>query len=155
VAFELNERFAHDDDLHPQYFTMIYGTIDLHTGMSSLTQAGHPSPIHQIADGTARHIGDGGFPIGMVPGVNYDEHAIIIQPGERLFMYSDGITECLGSDDRTSFGLERLVEVIQNGRNAPLGEVMHMIETELKRFRGNSKFDDDVSLLALERLEKT
>ncbi len=149
VAAELNGRFM-SEGAHTEYFTMVYGTIDIGSGSGTLTQAGHPSPIHQAADGTVRLIGDGGFPVGMIPDAEYDEHPFTIKAGERLFIYSDGITECRGPDD-TMFGIDRLLTIIRDGYRLPLRDLMAGIERELARFRGEARFDDDISLLALEQ----
>lgn len=149
VVRELNERFM-NDGMYAQYFTMIYGTLDIATGSGLLTQAGHPSPIHQAADGTVRLIGDGGFPVGMLCDAEYDEHQVVLMPGERLFLYSDGITECLNHEGEM-FGEGRLLEVIRKGRAASLHDVIEMIERELTCFSNETCFDDDLSLLAIER----
>ena len=149
VALQLNERFLSIGE-HIQYFTMVYGILDIRTGEGSLTQAGHPSPIHQKGDGTVRRIGDGGFPVGLVPAVDYDDHPATLLPGERLFLYSDGITECTNPEGRM-FGAERLMEIIRRGRGYSLRTVIQQIEAELAKFRGGAGYIDDVSLLALER----
>lgn len=151
VAAELNERFL-NDGLQTQYFTMVYGTLNLQTGTGILTQAGHPSPIHQTSAGGITLIGDGGFPIGMIPEADYDDHPLQLLPGDRLFLYSDGITECRAPDG-TMFGTERLQELILGGYGLPLRALMQNIEAALKLFCGCAHFDDDVSLLALERME--
>jgi len=152
VVAELNERFF-DDSIQSQYFTMVYGIIDIHSAVGTLTQAGHPSPIHQSSDGTVRLIGDGGFPVGMIPEAEYDEHSFTIDIGERLFLYSDGITECRGKDE-IMFGIDRLLQIIRDGYSLSIRDLMTAIERELAEFRGNSQFDDDISLLVMERREK-
>lgn len=153
VASELNERFM-SDGIHRQYFTMVYGTLDIRTGEGLLTQAGHPSPIHQASDGTVRLIGEGGFPIGLVPDADYEDIEVAIKPGERLFLYSDGITECLGEGDKNNyFGIDRLMDVISKSHGSSLREVMIMIENELDLFRGELPYDDDISLFAIERTD--
>lgn len=149
VASELNERFM-SNSIQVQYFTMVYGTICIESGKCVMTQAGHPSPIHQTADGEVRLIGDGGFPVGMFPGVEYEEYSFALEQEERLFLYSDGITECRGID-AAMFGLDRLLDIIRDGYNLPLRAVMERIEQELAALRGCDRFEDDISLLAVER----
>ena len=151
VVAELNERFM-NDNMQTQYFTMVYGIIDIQSAAGILTQAGHPSPIHQSADGTVRLIGDGGFPVGMIPEAEYEEHSFTINTGERLFLYSDGITECR-SKDGVMFGTDRLLKVIRDGYRLPLRDLMTGIERELAEFQGSAQFDDDISLLVMERRE--
>ncbi|MEI7817552.1 MAG: SpoIIE family protein phosphatase [Desulfuromonadales bacterium] len=152
VVSELNGRFM-NDDVQTQYFTIVYGIIDIHSAAGTLTQAGHPSPIHQSADGTVRLIGDGGFPVGMFPEADYEEHPFSINVGERLFLYSDGITECRGNDGRM-FGIDRLLKIICDGYRMSLRNLMISIERELAVFQGSSQFDDDISLLVMERKEE-
>lgn len=149
VVSELNERFL-SDGAQIEYFTMVYGVVGVDSAGGVLTQAGHPSPIHQAADGTVRLIGDGGFPVGMIPEAEYDEHLFALEPGERLFLYSDGITECR-AEGGALFGVSRLLELVQNGYGLSLRDLMTRIERELAEFRGSSQFDDDISLLVLER----
>lgn len=152
VVAELNERFL-DDTIQSQYFTMVYGIIDINSAAGTLTQAGHPSPIHQSSDGTVRLIGDGGFPVGMIPEAEYDEHSFFINVGERLFLYSDGITECRCKDG-VMFGIERFLKLISDNYQLPLRDLMTHIERELTEFKGNAQFDDDISLLVMERWEE-
>jgi sigma-B regulation protein RsbU (phosphoserine phosphatase) len=90
----------------------------------------------------------------MVPGADYEEHEFILKPGERLFLYSDGITECRGIDD-SMFGIDRLLDIIRDGYRLSLRDLMTRIEHELAEFRGGFRFDDDISLLVLERREET
>lgn len=149
VVAELNERFM-NDNIQTQYFTMVYGIIDIESASCTLTQAGHPSPIHQSADGAISLIGDGGFPVGMIPDVEYEEHSFTIKPGERLFLYSDGITECRGKNG-VMFGIDRLLKIIRDGLRLSLRDLMSSIEMELAEFQGSSQFDDDISLLVMER----
>lgn len=149
VVSELNERFL-NDGVQIEYFTIVYGIINIQSAAGVLTQAGHPSPIHQGCDGSVRLIGDGGFPVGMIPDAEYEEHGFALAPGERLFLYSDGITECRGKGDAL-FGVTRLLDLIQHGYRLPLRDLMTRIERELAEFRGGSHFDDDISLLVVER----
>ncbi len=152
VVAELNERFM-NDNVQTQYFTIVYGIIDIQSASGTLTQAGHPSPIHQSADGSVRLIGDGGFPVGMIPEAEYEEHSFTINVGERLFLYSDGITECRGTDG-VMFGTDRLLKIIRDGYRLSLRELMARIERELAEFQGSSQFEDDISLLVMERREE-
>ena len=76
------------------YFTMLYADVDLRDGRVRFAQAGHPPPLVLRADGRAEFAGDGGLPIGLIEGAEWDEHALRLGPGDRLLVYSDGVTEC-------------------------------------------------------------
>jgi sigma-B regulation protein RsbU (phosphoserine phosphatase) len=153
VAMALNKRFMSYDE-YMQYFTMIYGTIDLQNNTVKLTQAGHPPPIYQPPGGNIQTIGGGGFPIGLVPDAEYTDVTFQFEPGGRLFLFSDGITECFDQND-TMFGMEALQDAIQTGKNLPLNEQMAQLRQRITRFRGCDTFEDDISLLAIERSKQT
>lgn len=149
VAMALNKRFMSYDE-YMQYFTMIYGTIDLQHQLVKVTQAGHPPPVYQSPDGISQIIGGGGFPIGLVPDAEYTDVSFAFEPGGRLFLFSDGITECFGNN-KTMFGMDALQNAIDTGRDMPLNEQMQQIREQITRFRGCDTFEDDISLLAIER----
>lgn len=148
VVRDLNQRFQADED-SMQYFTMIYGIINTLNGRTKITQAGHPSPIHLKWKGSTSFIGDGGYPVGMLPDVDYEEHEVQMNKGDRLILYSDGITECT-NDDKEPFALERLRELLERGKDLSLQELLPRIEQNLRQWKGDDKFEDDITLLAME-----
>lgn len=75
------------------YFTMIYAELNHATGRLRMVQAGHPHPVLQRADGTIIHLGKGGMPIGVFERPIFDEIELTMDPGDRLLIASDGITE--------------------------------------------------------------
>lgn len=149
LVYELNQRFQSEDAL--QYFTMVYGITDTRDGRTKLVQAGHPSPIYQEANGRVSLIGTGGFPIGVLRDVEYEEKEFYLHKGDRLFIYSDGITECTNGE-MGQFSTERLMKLIEGWRAIPLKELMRGIEQKLRLWRMDEGFDDDITLLAIERV---
>lgn len=75
------------------YFTMIYAELNHVTGQLQLVQAGHPYPMLQRADGQVQRVGQGGMPIGVFGSPTFDEVELQLQPGDRLLITSDGISE--------------------------------------------------------------
>ncbi len=151
VALALNKQFMSDGE-QMQYFTMLYGSVDLRDGTTTITQAGHPSPVYQAPGGEVRTIGGGGFPIGLIPEADFEDVSFRFEAGGRLYLYSDGITECRGATG-TMFGEKALLDVLRAGWNQPLREVIDRLRSELAVHRGSDSFDDDLSLLAIERME--
>lgn len=149
VLAELNRRFQDDSDAL-KYFTMVYGVVDPDRDTVTLAQAGHPTPLLVRPDGEVLRLGDSGFPVGMLPKVDFEQHEFPFLPGDRLYLYSDGVTECADPEKR-QFGLARLEDVARANRAAPVPAAMAAIERELLRWRGTDVFADDVTLLALER----
>jgi len=150
VVSDLNIRFQSDEDII-QYFTMIYGIIDIKSGQTRITQAGHPSPIFLTQNDDPVPIGGGGFPVGMLPDLTYDEHEFQLTQGDRLFLYSDGVTECTSGQSGTEmFSEERLIKLLKSGKDLPLDKMMESIEKNLRLWKGDEKFEDDVTFLTLE-----
>lgn len=100
------------------YFTMIYAELNHVTGQLQLLQAGHPHPMLQRADGLVQKIGDGGMPVGVFERPIFDEVSLQLQPGDRLLITSDGISEAMNPSGR-SLGEDGLEAILRT--NAFLG----------------------------------
>lgn len=148
VVAELNQRFEADPDVMV-YFTMVYGVVEVESGRVSFTQAGHPPPI-RVRAGEARTVGRGGFPVGMLADVDYETTTLHLQKGDRLFLYSDGITDC-ESPQGERFSESRLLKVLERGAGHPLSRVNQAVGDALRDWKENEEYQDDVTLLALER----
>lgn len=149
VMAELNRRFAADTD-SPLYFTMLYGVIDTGSGRVTLTQAGHPGPLWlRRAERKITVLGTGGFPIGMLPDREYEATTVDLAAGDRLFLYSDGVTECENAAGEL-FSQSRLVATLERAADQPLSAVTQTVGQALQQWKGDERYQDDISLLALE-----
>jgi sigma-B regulation protein RsbU (phosphoserine phosphatase) len=143
---ELNRRFQLKDD---RYFTMIYGLFDTHSSILRMAQAGHPSPILIRKDGRLQILGSGGMPMGVWPDIEFDCFDVSIKHGDRLLLYSDGVTECKSVHGET-FGEDRVVDCLEQLATRPLDELLGELMDVVRSWRGDSDFEDDLSLLAIE-----
>jgi sigma-B regulation protein RsbU (phosphoserine phosphatase) len=150
VVADLNKRFQNENESF-QYFTMIYGIAGTGMDRITITQAGHPSPIIIPSTGSGRLIGEGGFPVGMLPDLEYEDQEFDFSVGDRLFFYSDGITECT-NENMEMFSEERLISFLEEARDIPMRELMERLEKTLYKWRGSNEFEDDVSILGIERV---
>jgi sigma-B regulation protein RsbU (phosphoserine phosphatase) len=149
VLRELNRRFQDDSDAL-KYFTMIYGVVDSARNVVTIAQAGHPTPLLVRRNGEVLRLAETGFPVGMLPDVDYEQLELPFEPGDRLYLYSDGVTEC-GNNARVAFGLSRLEDVVAGGRAGSVENVVGAVEQGLRKWREQDEFADDVTLLAIER----
>jgi phosphoserine phosphatase RsbU/P len=143
---ELNDRFQDQNDM---YFTMVYGVLDKDSGCLRLAQAGHPAPILLRKDKPPETLGDGGFPLGMLPNRSFDALEYQVEKGDRLFLCSDGILEC-NNFAGEEFGQERLMKVLNEHRQSPLDTLLRSLQSTLHQWAGSAEFADDATLLALE-----
>ena len=151
VLCELNDRYQLDDETS-QYFTIVYGLMNIKTGDFQIAQAGHPSPIVVDGKGKGALIGDGGFPIGWLPVLDYDEVSHNLEEGGRILLYTDGINECTNNEGEM-FGNDRLKEYMEQTAHLPLRDSLEGVIVELNKWNDNEPFDDDVSMLAIERIK--
>lgn len=143
VAFRLN-RMMTDKIQVDQYFTMVYAEVDLQTGGVRLVQAGHPHPLVLRADGQVEVVGQGGLPIGLIDGAVYERISLKLSPGDRLFLMSDGITEC-PDPQGAELGTEGTVDLVTASRHLPSPELLEALVWDLSAHHGSADFPDDVS----------
>ena len=94
-------------------------------------------------------LGSGGMPVGLWPDIDFDCFDISAGHGDRLLLYSDGVTECMNLQGE-AFGENRLLAYLQQGAAQPLDSLLGGLLTEIKAWRAVAAFGDDVSLLAIE-----
>ncbi len=150
VASTLNAQFQTTVE-NSTYFTMVYGVLDVHSGIARFVQAGHTNPIVVRADGSLETLADGGPPIGLLRDGSYQNQQVELVRGDRLFVYSDGISECEDVESR-QFGEQRLSASLCRTRGGSLADSLRSLEGELRAWRGEESagFLDDVSILALQ-----
>ncbi|MDO6586721.1 fused response regulator/phosphatase [Salipiger sp. 1_MG-2023] len=149
VARRLNDRLSADPGVL-EYLTMGYAIIDMGTGRVRLVQAGHPPPLLIHANGSMEYIGNGGLPIGLVPDVSYDRIEIEMQPGDRLLIYSDGITEATLKNGEM-LDQSGLVDLVRQCSGALGTEFLDDLYWRLSQLtRGGIILEDDVSAALLE-----
>ena len=149
VCRRLN-RVILDDIETDVYFTMIIAEIDLETGHVAMGHAGHPSPAILRADGSAEFAAAFGMPIGLIPDAQFATSEAVLAPGDRLVLYSDGLTECPMPDGSLldEAGLATLFTA-----NTGLTGVAFLdgIVASLTERSGLGTFPDDLSGLMVER----
>jgi sigma-B regulation protein RsbU (phosphoserine phosphatase) len=132
-----------------RYFTLGLGFLDTATGGVSLVQAGHPHPLVLRAGGAVEFAGAGGLPVGLIEDADHDRFDVTLAAGDRMLIYSDGLTECPGTDGAPleEAGLARLV------RSAAAHNGLHFLSAlgdGLARFAGTDNFPDDASAVLVE-----
>ena len=129
------------------YFTMIYGLLNVCTRRLHFTVAGHPPPILVRKGSPPESLDMPGFAIGMFDEAEYEESVIDLQPGDRLFLYSDGLTEEVNGRDE-EFGEERL-RSIADCQALGLQETVEALIQKVVSWRGEEHLRDDVQILAV------
>jgi sigma-B regulation protein RsbU (phosphoserine phosphatase) len=133
-----------------KFITLFVAELDPGSGSVDYVNAGHNPGVVVRADGGVEHLGPGGLPLGLMPYATFRRERLVLAAGDLLCLYSDGITEAAAGDDE-EFGLERLVELLREGRTRPVAELRAGIEAAVEAFTAGEPQGDDQTLLLIRR----
>ena len=145
---ELNDLVLNEMETE-HYFTLILGYLEIETGRVVLSQAGQPHPAIQRNNGDIEQSGTGGFPVGLMPGISFEQFELQLAPGERLLILSDGVTECPGKETEM-LGEEGLERIMQDLKDIQGPAYLEALIWRLADFADGEDFPDDVSGILLE-----
>ena len=148
VAEHLNRIVLGEMDTE-HYFTLLLAHLDLTTGAVVATQAGHPHPAIQRADGTVEYCGQGGLPVGLLPDASYEDFNVALNADDRLFLMSDGITECPGKDGNM-LDEDGVVKMLNRNVAVRGSQFLEAVMWDLNEYSGGQDFPDDISAILLE-----
>lgn len=134
---ELLDRTGH-------YFTIVYGILDIVTGIFEYISAGHYNPIHLRNHKAVINTESSGAPIGMFRHLHYQQHQIQLLPGDKLYLFTDGIVEETNRHGE-QFGLERLLTHLRQESNKP--NSIETIIDSLGQWVDKESFKDDIALI--------
>lgn len=146
VATRLDRRFAWDEATG-QFITLFYAVLNVPSRQLTYVSCGHPPPMRVSAAGVATPLPGSGMPIGL--GGQHKHHTIELAPADRVYLYSDGVTEAR-SPDGSLFETQRLIEALQAGAAADLQQTVSAIRDRLRQWQGEFPPKDDVSVLAFQ-----
>ena len=133
------------------FVTIFYCILDPVSGLMRYANGGHNPPCLRRVDGSVEVLrGAGGLVLGAMPGIEYPDHAVELFPGDRLVLYTDGVTEAFNSVDE-AYGVERLVEEIQAHGAGEASILVEQICRSVKTFAGKAPQSDDITLIVLTR----
>jgi serine phosphatase RsbU (regulator of sigma subunit)/CHASE1-domain containing sensor protein/anti-sigma regulatory factor (Ser/Thr protein kinase) len=132
------------------FVTCFYGILDPKSGRIIYANAGHDPPYLQ-RNGDAQELMARGMPLGLMPGMPYEEKESVLAAGDDLLFYSDGLVEAHDPEGEM-FGFPRLRKLIMSQSAGSGEELVDFLLAELTRFTGtDSEQEDDITLVTLER----
>jgi serine phosphatase RsbU (regulator of sigma subunit) len=132
------------------FVTVWFAILDLNTGILTAANAGHEFPILKKPGGCFEIFKDKhGFVIGGMDGVKYREYEIRLEPGARLFVYTDGVAEAT-SADKELFGMDRAVQALNDAADQSPEGLLRAVNAAVSRFVGDAEQFDDLTMLCIE-----
>jgi len=148
MALALNQQLIRANTA-PQYLTLVYGVLNAASGEFRYVAAGHPGPVLVRKHAPPMSLeAPTGLPIGLLS-TSYEERTIQLCRGDRVYLYSDGITEAMNPSEEL-LGIERVLSWLCSFRALPLEEGIGAFMKKVEDWRCNNCLRDDVSLVALQ-----
>lgn len=136
-------------DIPPKMFvTCLYAVLDPATGVLQYANAGHDLPYRRHSEDVSE-LRATGMPLGLMPGMVYEQKEVTLEPGDSVLFYSDGIVEAHNSQ-RDMFGFPRLMQLV--GEHSGDITLKDYVLDQLAAFTGSGwEQEDDVTMVTLQR----
>ncbi len=133
------------------FVTAWVGVLEISTGRMVAASAGHEFPaVYSASAGKFELLkGKNGFVLGGIEGARYKEYSLTLQPGDKLFIYTDGVPEATDSS-QTLFGTERMLASLNRAGGASPRETLETVRADVDAFVGKAEQFDDLTMLCLE-----
>ena len=149
IALEVNRHLCYLRPIAP-FVTAFLAQIDCDTGKLTYCNAGHFPPILLRADERSETLDAGGPLLGAIEGAEFITGELVLEPGDTLVAYSDGVLECCNPSGE-EFGPERLLTVIRDAERYSAHDTLVVLLAALQDFANGSALRDDVSLTVIQR----
>ncbi len=128
-----------------KYATLFLASYDPQSRVLRYCNAGHLPPILLRTNGETLFLDTNGTVVGLFEGVTYDESTIVMQPGDILVGYSDGVSE--PENDFGEFGEDRLIALIREHRRKPLPRIAEIVTNAVADWIGGAEQPDDITIV--------
>ncbi len=149
----MNRRFA-DAAMPGDFATVILVQFDLAKRRLEYVSAGHESGVLISPNGAHRVLESTGLIIGVEKDAQFESHELNFEPGDRLLLVTDGVTETQGGGGEL-FGLQRLIKLVRQSSQLPIDDVTGKLYQALIRTREHAAPHDDVTVVLAEMASET
>jgi sigma-B regulation protein RsbU (phosphoserine phosphatase) len=132
-----------------QFFTLFYGILDLASCTLHYANAGHPGPVVLSEGAEPKVLQNSGLPVGVTEGARYEDAAVVLKPGDRFWLYSDGLPEAMNTAGE-QWGKGRLLAAIVAAQSEALNDTLLRVVRDVETWTGDRGPQDDISLVAFE-----
>lgn len=133
------------------FVTAFMGVLEISTGKFTFSNAGHNAPLLYHGGAYAWLKTTPGFVLAGLDGITFSDHEIVLSKGDRLFLYTDGVTEALDPHEEL-YGDDRLLHMLNTEavKKLPIDQTVRAVEEDIRRFADGAEQADDITMLTLE-----
>ena len=148
VFTEANEKLCENNEAG-MFVTAWMGIFDTSTGLINFANAGHNPPLVRHADGSFEYLRvRPNFILAGMEGVRYRKNELQLEPGDTLYLYTDGVTEATDSDNQL-YGEERLQTLLNSYNASGVQAICDAVKADVDDFVGGAPQFDDITMLCL------
>ena len=149
ILYDANNAICKNNKLE-MFVTVWVGILEISTGKLSAANAGHEYPAIKRGDGGFSVFKDRhGFVLGGMEGMKYKEYEIQLSPGDKLFVYTDGVPEA-NDPDGNMFEVKRMIDALNEDPDASPAQILGAVRGEISKFVREAEQFDDLTMLCLE-----
>ena len=130
------------------FATLFYGVLDLDRNRLDYVVCGHSPPLHISAAGACAELTGSGPPLGFFPERVWRAHALQLAPGDGLFLFTDGVTECLDPTNE-EYGDERLKALLRHAKRSSAEALVQAVIADVDAFADGAEQSDDITCVAV------
>ena len=131
------------------FVTVWLGILEISSGRITAANAGHEYPALERNGQYSILKDQHGFVIGGMEGVEYKEYTIDLEPGDKLFIYTDGVPEATDANEKM-FGIDRMLETLNREPDASPEQTLRNVQEAVNLFVAGAEQFDDLTMLCLE-----
>jgi len=132
-----------------KYSTLFCGLLDVRTRKLTYVNAGQPAPmLLRSGDGKVERLVGGGFPVGMLDVSEYDQKEVLLQPGDAVLCFSDGISEAINSK-KEMWSESEVERIFRTCRGLTAQQMIDLLVEATDLFTGEVEQADDITVVAI------
>lgn len=150
ILTRANEQLCENNDTG-MFVTVWLGIVDTESGVVSFANAGHNPPAVLQNSGEFEFLKTRpGFVLAGMDGIKYRKNEFLLAPGDRLYLYTDGVTEATDQNNAL-YGEQRLLKILNENAQTNIQTLCKEVQEDVDRFVGKAPQFDDITMLAFER----
>ena len=146
IFYKVNNLLCEGNDAD-MFVTVWIGIVDLTTGEMCCANAGHEYPVLKRANGTYETVMDRhGLPLAAMEEMWYTEYSLTLRPGDKLFLYTDGVPEAINENEE-QYGTDRMLAALNTVMDEPMENTLFAVRNDMSSFVGEADQFDDITML--------